>query len=341
MALVSGAAVDHATWQPFSAIPDGLVLPVGVDPEGRTGPTRHQAQGPRWRQTSSGRYVPSTVDGSRVEQRVLEQGSRVRTHGAVTGWASLRWHGAARFDGTSLDGTWAPVPLVTGGSRLRGDARVVISQEQLAPPERVCLGPLWLTVPPRAVFDEIRRHRNVREGAVDIDMTVAAGVCTWEEIAAYIGRRNAWTGIELARQALALSGNDCRSPQEVRMVLVWMLDADLPRPMCNVPLFDHTGRLLAVADLFDPETGCVGEYQGLDHKSGERHRRDVAREQRLRDAGLECFEVVGGDLRDRGMVAARMRAARQRASYSTIPCGWTLTQPDWWPAWAAARGLTR
>lgn len=333
--------MDHATWQPRSTTPDDLVLPVGVDPQGRNGPTRHQARGPRWRQTSAGRYVPSTVDETRVEQRILEQGCRVRSHGAVTGWASLRWWESARFDGRALDGSRAPVPIVTGGSRLRGDGRVTISQEQLAPPERVRLGALQVTVPPRAVFDEIRRHRNVREGAVDIDMTVAAGVCTWDAIAQYIRIRNAWTGIGLAREALALSGNNCRSPQEVRMVLVWMLDAGLPRPMCNVPLFDHAGRLLAIADLFDPETGCVGEYQGLDHKSGERHRRDVAREQRLRDAGLECFEVVGGDLRDRPMVAARMRSARQRASYMMIPRGWTLERPGWWAEWATARGLTR
>src|SRR4051794_29037996 len=55
--------------------------------------------GPRWRQTSPGLYVPADVDGAVVEQRVLEQGMRLVRHGAVTGWAALRWRGAQYFSG--------------------------------------------------------------------------------------------------------------------------------------------------------------------------------------------------------------------------------------------------
>jgi hypothetical protein len=36
--------------------------------------------------------VPSHVTGEVIEQRILEQGARLRADGAVTGWASLRWH---------------------------------------------------------------------------------------------------------------------------------------------------------------------------------------------------------------------------------------------------------
>ena len=124
------------------------------------------------------------------------------------------------------------------------------------------------------------------------------------------------------------------------MVLTWMWDAGLSRPLCNQPIFDLDGRLIAIVDLLDVEACAVGEYQGADHKDGPRHRADVAREQRLRDHGLECFEVVGGDLADRPMVARRMLAARARASFQPEEQRtWTLRQPAWWPAWAAARGL--
>lgn len=124
------------------------------------------------------------------------------------------------------------------------------------------------------------------------------------------------------------------------MALIWMLDAELDRPLCNVPVFDLDGRLIAIVDLLDPVAGCVGEYQGGDHKHGERHRNDVAREQALRDVGLECFEVVGGDLADRELVVKRMVAAQGRSLFQA-PADrlWTLDQPAWWPAWAAARGL--
>ena len=124
------------------------------------------------------------------------------------------------------------------------------------------------------------------------------------------------------------------------MALIWMLDSELGRPRCNDPVFDLAGHLIAVVDLLDPGPGCVGEYQGAEHKEGERHRKDVAREQGLRDAGLEVFEVVGGDLADRDLVVKRMHAARERSLFRRpADRRWTLEQPQWWPAWAAAHGL--
>lgn len=285
--------------------------------------------------------MPATVDGTRVEQRVLEQGSRVRTYGAVTAWAALRWRGATFFDGIDFStGELLPVPLVTGGTSLRADPRVEISAAQLAPSEREHVAGLWVTTSSRALFDEVRRHGLHRQAVVDIEMVLAAGLLTLTEFTSYVESRSAWTRVGIAREALALAGLGCRTPQEVRMALVWILDAGLPRPVCNAPVFDLEGHLLAIADLLDVEAECVGEYQGADHKDGEHHRRDVAREQRLRDAGLECFEVVGGDLADRDLVVKRMHAARQRAPFR--PLGerrWTLEQPAWWPAWASARGL--
>jgi len=92
------------------------------------------------------------------------------------------------------------------------------------------------------------------------------------------------------------------------------------------------GRLIGVPDLFDPEAGLVGEYQGEDHKDGARHRKDVEREERFRDHGLELFEVAGGDLLRRHVVVARMRRARARAKFLPPESrAWTLETPPWRP----------
>lgn len=313
-----------------------------LDPEGKGGPTRNQAAGSRWRRTSPGRYVPASVDRDCIHQHILEQGHRIRSHGAVTGWAGLRFRGARYFDGLvqPTDGAVAPVPIVTGGALLRPDARVSLSRAQLAEGERELIEGIWVATAERALFDEIRRHGSLRQAVADIEVAVAARLLSFDEFAAYVGRRNPWTGVGLARDAVALAGLGCWSRPEAGMALIWMLDADLERPLCNVPVFDRAGRLIAIVDLLDPVAGCVGEYQGADHKDGERHRKDVAREQALRDVGLECFEVVGGDLADRDLVEKRMHAARDRSLFRA-PADrlWTLDQPDWWPAWAAARGL--
>ncbi|QBX54480.1 hypothetical protein EXE58_02680 [Nocardioides seonyuensis] len=333
--------MDEHRWASWQPRPHGLIAPVGLDPAGRLGPTRNQARGPRWRQTSSGRYVPATADATAVHQRILEQGTRIRDWGAVTGWAGLRWRGARFFEGSTFpDGEELPVPLVIGSACLRPDARVSISSEQLAPRERELVDGIWVATAERALFDEVRRHGQHRQAVVDIEMAVAAGLLTMVQFRDYIAGRQAWTGVGLAREAAAVAGLGCRTPQEVRMALVWILDAGLPRPMCNAPVFDLEGHLLAIVDLLDVEAECVGEYQGADHKDGAHHRRDVAREQRLRDAGLECFEVVGGDLADRDLVVERMLAARQRSAFRPLAeRRWTLEQPSWWAAWAAERGL--
>src|SRR3954447_802486 len=67
------------------------------------------------------------------------------------------------------------------------------------------------------------------------------------------------------RAALDLASEDSRSPNETRMRLVWVLDAGLPVPAVNQPVYDLDGRLLGVADLLDVAAGVVGEYDGEDH----------------------------------------------------------------------------
>lgn len=319
--------------------PERLVAPVRIDGAGLAGPTRAQARGPSWRRVAPRLYVPADTSTECVFQHIHEQGSRIGAHGAVTGWASLRFRGARYFDGAG-DGTLQPVPIVVGDACLRPSPQTSISREQLARGERELVGGIWCTTPERALFDEVRRHRRLWWAVADIEVAAAAGLVSFDGFASYVRGRNPWTGIGFVRDAVALAGLGCWSRPEVRMALTWMLEADLGRPLCNVPLFDRRGRLLAIVDLLDPVAGCVGEYQGAHHNDALRRRKDVAREQVLRDARLEVFEVVGGDFEDDGVVAGRMRSARARSLF--LPEGvrpWTLQQPPWWPAWAAARHL--
>ncbi len=304
-----------------------------IDPSGVTGPTKRQASGPRFRQTSAGLYVPTSVSSEVVEQRILEQGQRIRSYGAVTGWAALRWRGATFFDGTSHGGTRTlPVPLVLGRARLQPDPRIQISEAQLERSERTYTGGIWCATVQRALFDAMRHAPNLRAAVVCMDMAAAGRLISVGLMAQYVALRPAWTGVPLVRQALVLASNDSLSPQETRMRLVWVVDAGFPTPLCNKPVFSLDGHLLGYPDLFDPEAGALGEYDGADHKDGKRHQRDVAREARYRDHGLEYFTVVGGDIRDRDLVVKRMVSTRQRARFDPPDRRrWTLEPPPWWP----------
>jgi len=305
------------------------VAPVRLDPRGVTGPTRSQARGPRWRQCGHGWYVPADVDQDVVEQRILEQSVRLPRLGGVTAWASLRWRGAAFFDGTEEGGRKIlPVPLL---GNIRPDYRVQVSKAQLAAAEREVIDGVACATVTRALFDEMVRRGRIRPAVIAVDMAVAAGLVTIDEITTYVHTRPAWTGAPLCRKAVVLAIDHSRSPQESRMRLIWVIDLELPAPLCNRAVFDLSGRLLGYPDLFDPIAGLVGEYAGADHRDPERHQADVVREELFRDHGLEFFTVVGQDLRDHRRVAERMLAARRRAKF--LPpesCAWTLDPPPGW-----------
>ena len=242
-------------WNPRCERPDGLVVPVPIDPAGRSGPTKGQARGPGWRQTSAGLYVPSDVDGSLVEQRILEQGRRLRRGGAVTGWAALRWRGAAYFTGEKSDGSRLPVPLVLGRQPVRPDPRVELDLSTIPPTELTINGDLRVATVQRALFDVMRREPAPRMAVVAMDMVAAARLMSVDLMRVYILNKFAWTGVPRVRRALGLASNDSRSPMETLLRLVWILDATLPEPRCNVPVFSVDGQLLGYPDLFDEEVG--------------------------------------------------------------------------------------
>jgi hypothetical protein len=274
-------------------------------------------------------YVPGSVDGSVVEQRILEQGARIPGYGAVTGWAALRWRGAAYFDGVGYDGEPLPVPLVLNHA-IRPDDSFTQTEAQLAPTEWTEVAGIPVATVQRVLFDEVCRRPGRREGAVAIGMAAAAKLISVRLFAMYVAQRNSWTGVPHVRRSVALARDDCWSPQEQRMVLVWSLDAGFEAPLCNREVFDLDGRLLGVPDLFDPVAGLVGEYQGEDHKEGHRHRKDVAREECFRDHGLEFFELVGGDIANRQVAVRRMVNARRRAKFLPPESrAWTLEPPTW------------
>ena len=304
-----------------------------VDPTGRTGPTRGKAQGPHWRRSSAGFYVPSSVDATVSSQRIVEAAVLLPPDGAVTGWASLHLRGAFFLDGQRY-GVLLPVPLTIGpgqSRRKRGGIRFL--EDRVGPVERVFGIPC--TPPLRALFDEMRLSDDMRDAVVAVDMAAAAGLVTIPDLRGFVAGHAGWDGVPVARQALDLADEGSASTPETCYRLVWELDAGLPRPLVNQPVFDLRGRLLGYPDLLDPIAGLVGEYDGDDHRRAARHSSDVGREAWFRDVGLEVTRATGADVRDRLALAARVRAARARARFEPPERRlWTLTPPPGWrPTW--------
>jgi hypothetical protein len=271
------------------------------------------------------------VDSTVVEQRIVEQAGRLGPHGGVTGWAALRWYGATYFDGLAGGGREVlPVPLLVDGANPRPGPGFAPSWEQFAPSERRIVAGLPCASVQRALFDEMRRTQSPRDAVVALEMAAAAGLISVRLMAQYVEHRPAWTGVPRVRTAVGLATNDSRSPAESRMRLVWQLDAMLPEPICNPPLFGLDGTFLGQPDLLDPVAGVVGEYDGADHLREDRRRHDIEREEVFRDHGLEYFTVVRGGLADREHAARRMRTVRARAPFTPPDQRrWTLEPPAW------------
>lgn len=323
--------MDADGWDPRCRWPVGLVRPVPVDPSGRSGPTRGQAQRGRWRRVGRELYVPADALDC-VEQRILAQATRAGPGGAVTAWASLRVQGAAYFDGCAHDGSLLPVPLLT--SRQLADTPASTSSRAALPDDEVIVvNRVRCARVERALSDEIERIGEIREAVVAIDMACAARLTSLRRLRLYALARLRGARRAHLMTALSLAEERSRSPRESRMRLVWMLDAAMPRPLCNPIVYSLTGDVLGSPDVFDPELGIGGEYDGAAHRTRSRHRRDVERTEIFRAHDIETFTIVAGD--STAAQVTRMRAARDRALRQTgSRRRWTLEPPlgAWVPA---------
>jgi hypothetical protein len=312
----------------FSAQRPHLLRPMRIDPQGLRGPTRRAAQGASYRRTSHGYFLPAGLSNADPEQRIVEAAVVLPGFGAVTGWAALRWCGAAWVDHADRSGPF-PVDLTTGYDDIRNQPGIRVSQERLGPSEITSCDGLRVTRLARSLFFAMRYAAGVRDAVRYADMTAHADLVSLGEIGEYAATHPGWTGVPQVRDALALADENAWSPREVDTRLCWQLDAGLPRPLTNRPLFDRRGRHLLTPDLLDPEAGVVVEYNGAVHLEPDRRRRDIAREELCRALGLELVVAVSGQ--SRAELVARMRAARSRARFAAESRReWTIVVPPWW-----------
>ncbi|HEX5087342.1 MAG TPA: hypothetical protein VFV89_06005 [Nocardioides sp.] len=276
-------------------------------------------------------FVPSSVELT-IEQRIAEASCLLPGWGGVTGWASLHWQGATSwFDGRYADSTDRPVWLAVGGDDIRPQPGVAISAERLDPRDLVTVDGIALTSAVRSTCFEMRYAKDARRAAVVLSMVAYYDLVSIDELAEYAARHSGWTGIPQCRAGIGLAEENCWSPAEVDMVLVWKVDAELPPPLCNQPLFDLVGNHIGTPDLVDVEAGVIGQYDGGLHLAGAQRAIDERAEERYRDFGLECFTMVAADRSNPGRMAERMHAARKRALWEAESHRrWTAVPPPWW-----------
>jgi hypothetical protein len=224
-----------------------------------------------------------------------------------------------------------PVTLVTAGCDVRAQRGIAVSAERLDPLLLTTLDGVTITVPVRSADFEMRYAENLWAAVEVMDMAAYSDLVSIDEAWQYALAHPGWTGIGQVRAAIALADENSWSPQETWTRLVWVIVAELTRPLCNRPLFDRHGNFIGTPDLLDEEAGVVVEYEGQTHLEKFQRGVDVKREHTFRRHGLEYVAVVAADHASPTALAARMHAARDRAALaSTRARDWTLAQPSWW-----------
>ncbi|HEY0889414.1 MAG TPA: hypothetical protein VGE38_07375 [Nocardioides sp.] len=309
----------------------GIVLPVRVDSTGVDGPKYREIATSRWRACGGGWHVPSSVEPTR-EQRIVEAACAMPTTGAVTGWAGLAWGGGRYFPGVTGGGRLLDVPVALDNRRrIRPRPGVELCEEFLKGEDIEVLDGLPITRHERSVCRLLRTTANLEERVRVLDMAAFDDLCSPQEVLDYAVLRLAGRPhVSRIWQAVPLADENAWSPAEVALRMEWRAQVSWAGLVTNAPLFDLAGNHLATPDLIDPRAGVVGEYNGAEHDEEGRAVRDLDREERYRDHGLEPVVMIGMTRRSRAGFAARLRSAYERAARRRTPATWTLEHPDWW-----------
>ncbi|MEE3064891.1 MAG: DUF559 domain-containing protein [Actinomycetota bacterium] len=221
--------------------------------------------------------------------------------GVVAGFSAAALHGSKWVEGATVvdlihDNRHPQAGIRAHGDRIEDDEITAVGGISVTSPPRTtldlgCWYPITAAV---AGIDALARATRIK--AADVELLAER----------YSGRR----GIMQAREAIALCDSGAQSPKEswLRIVLV---QAGLPPPQTQIPVFDHFGEPVAYLDMGWEELKVAVEYDGEQHRNDRRqYTWDVRRLETLERLGWIVIRVVAGDRP--AEIVRRVRAARAR-----------------------------
>lgn len=258
--------------------------------------TKSALRGPRFTRLLPDVYVRGDAP---VDLRARAIAAYLNAHGRgiIAGWA------AAELLGAPCAPADAEAEIVLSDSDRRARPGLRVHRFRPHPGEVRQIDGIAVTSPLRTAYDLARRETLVR-AVTAVDALARIDRFDPEAVLALARRHPGVRGTRRLPRVVALSDPRAESPGESRMRLAIVL-AGLP-----VPVPQHrVGRFRL--DLAYPEVMLGVEYDGADHLTPGRARRDLTREAELARAGWELVHV-GGDnsMREIAILVARALAAR-------------------------------
>lgn len=235
-----------------------------------------------------------------VDLRVRAVAGHVHSggRGIVAGWA------AAELLGASCAPPDAPAEIVLPGSERRPRSALRVHRFRPLPGEVTRADGIEVTTPLRTAYDLARREPVIAAAAA-VDALARVGRFHPEEVLALARRHPGVRGTLRIPRVVALADPRAESPAESRMRAAIVL-AGLPTPALQHPVGHY------FLDLAYPEVSLGIEYDGRDHLTPGRARRDLRREAALARAGWDLLHI-GGDIATPREVAIRVwRALSER-----------------------------
>ncbi|MDQ3732541.1 MAG: DUF559 domain-containing protein, partial [Actinomycetota bacterium] len=259
-------------------IPDALTgHPFTLAQARATGVSRRSLQGLAYRRLGWGVYVPTDVSCC-PEVWLAAARLRMPPDSAISGlWAARIWGvDLLRPDETDVEVTRPRgTPMIRGGN--------IRTRRALMPPTDVALvNGFPVTSEYRTAFDLARRGPR-DDAVIALDAMLYARLISRPGLRRYIEAHPGWCGVRLATAHFDLASDRVESPMETRIRLV-LHDAGLPRPAVNESVCDKHGRFLARPDLRIKRV--LIEFDGAVHRTAQRHREDVRRQNLLIQAGF-------------------------------------------------------
>jgi hypothetical protein len=261
-------------------------------------------RGRRYRRLFPDVYAPAPLEVD-LALRARAAGVLVAGRGVVAGYA------AAELWGASCGPADAPVDVLLPYDRRCDGLRV--HRERIDPGEITWLGPTPVTTADRVAFDLARWAPDLTERVAAVD---ALAHCCKVDLDAVRALRNRHLGVHhgaVIAQVLALADARAASPMESRARMALHLGG-LPAPVVQHPVIARGARYYL--DLAYPEVRLAIEYDGAEHRTQRRARRDLMREAALTAAGWHIVrfdadvvllrpdrlvEAVRGELAARGV----------------------------------------
>lgn len=283
-------------------VPDALKgSPFTLAHARANGVSRRSLQKRSYRRLAQGIYLPADVElGPSVW--LAAAALLMPTGSAVSGlWAAWAW-GVDLLPG----GPRAVEITIPRGRSVIRPSGIRVRKALLPPSDVVTLDGLRVTSEMRTAFD-LARHGSRDDAVIALDALLYARLISRAGLRRYLKARPGWRGVRSAAAHLDLAEDRAESPMETRLRLV-LLDGGLPPPLVNESVCDEHGRFIARPDLRIERV--IIEFDGAVHRSAERHREDVGRQNALIQAGYIVLRYTATDVYVRpAAIVAEVRAA--------------------------------